>query len=97
MDVMFGDQYIVDVIVYLQVSLQWKNMVVVVMYDENGGFWDYVVLLIVDCWGLGICILVLIVLLFVKKGFVDYMQYDMGLILCFIMCCFLLLCFVGLQ
>lgn len=48
-------------------------MVVVVMYDENGGFWDYVVLLIVDCWGLGICILVLIVLLFVKKGFVDYM------------------------
>lgn len=72
-------------------------MVIVVMYDENGGFYDYVMVLKVDCWGLGMCILVIIVLLFVKKGFVDYIQYDMVLVLCLIMYCFDLLMLLGIK
>lgn len=65
------------------------------MYDENGGWWDYVVLLVGDCWGFGLWILVFVILLFVKKGFVDYMLYDMNLILCFISCVYGFVLFDG--
>ena len=37
-----GEAHIADVIARLQASPQWKNMLVVVSYDENGGFWDHV-------------------------------------------------------
>ena len=36
-----GDAHIADVIAKLQASPQWKHMLIVVTYDENGGFWDH--------------------------------------------------------
>ena len=39
--VLVGDQHIADVIAHLEMSPQWKHMLVVVTYDENGGFWDH--------------------------------------------------------
>jgi phospholipase C len=33
-----GDAHIADVVAHLQKSPQWKQMVVIVTYDENGGF-----------------------------------------------------------
>lgn len=37
-DVQSGDAHIADVVAHLQKSPQWKQMVVIVTYDENGGF-----------------------------------------------------------
>ncbi|WP_133648215.1 acid phosphatase [Paraburkholderia flava] len=83
-DVTSGDQHIVDVITHLQNSPQWKNMVVIVTYDENGGFWDHVAPPKGDRWGPGTRIPALIVSPYAKKGFVDHTQYDTTSILRFI-------------
>lgn len=83
-DVASGDQHIADVISHLQKSPQWNNMVVVVTYDENGGFWDHVAPPKADRWGPGTRIPALIISPFAKKGFVDHTQYDTTSILRFI-------------
>ncbi|WP_323120850.1 acid phosphatase [Burkholderia alba] len=83
-DVASGDQHIADLISHLQKSPQWKNMVVVVTYDENGGFWDHVAPPKGDRWGPGTRIPALIVSPFSKTGFVDHTPYDTASILRFI-------------
>ncbi|CDY73670.1 Acid phosphatase [Caballeronia glathei] len=83
-DVASGDTHIADVIAHLQKSPQWKNMVVIVTYDENGGFWDHVAPPKGDRWGPGTRIPALVISPFAKKGFVDHTQYDTTSILRFI-------------
>jgi phospholipase C len=51
-------------------------MVVVVTYDENGGFWDHVAPPKADRWGPGTRIPALVISPFARKGFVDHTQYD---------------------
>ena len=51
-------------------------MVVVVTYDENGGFWDHVAPPKGDRWGPGSRIPALVVSPYAKKGYVDHTQYD---------------------
>jgi phospholipase C len=41
-DVMTGDTHIHEVLTALKQSPQWARMLVVVTYDENGGYWDHV-------------------------------------------------------
>ncbi len=83
-DVLDGDNHIADVIAHLQKSPQWAHMLVIVTYDENGGFWDHVAPPKADRWGPGSRIPTLIVSPFAKKGFVDHTQYDTTSILRFI-------------
>ena len=83
-DVMSGDQHIADVIAHLEKSPQWAHMLVVVTYDENGGFWDHVAPPKADRWGPGSRIPAMIVSPFAKKGFVDHTLYDTTSILRFI-------------
>ena len=71
-----GDQHIADVIAHLEKSPQWPGMVVVVTYDENGGFWDHVAPPKADRWGPGNRIPALIVSPFAKQGYVDHTVYD---------------------
>jgi phospholipase C len=80
-DVVAGDTHIADVIAHLQKSPQWGHMVVVVTYDENGGFWDHVAPPKADRFGPGTRIPAIIVSPFAKKGFVDHTQYDTNSIL----------------
>jgi acid phosphatase len=80
-DVLSGDQHIADVIAHLQKGPQWAHMLVVVTYDENGGFWDHVAPPKGDRWGPGSRIPALIVSPLAKKGFVDHTLYDTGSIL----------------
>ena len=75
-DVLGGDQHIADVISHLQKSPQWARMVVIVTYDENGGFWDHVAPPKGDRWGPGSRVPALIVSPMAKKGFVDHTLYD---------------------
>lgn len=83
-NVMSGDEHIADVIAHLQKSPQWPHMLVVVTYDENGGFWDHVAPPKADRWGPGTRIPAIIVSPFARKGFVDHTQYDTTSILRFI-------------
>jgi len=83
-DVESGDQHIVNVLEHLKKSPQWKDMVVVVTFDENGGWWDHVAPPKGDRWGPGSRIPAIIVSPFAKKGAVDHSFYDTTSILRFI-------------
>jgi phospholipase C len=96
-DVLDGDQHIADVIGHLQKGPQWGHMVVIVTYDENGGFWDHVAPPKGDRWGPGSRVPTLIVSPFAKKGFVDHTLYDTTSILSLITNRFALPMLPGLQ
>lgn len=79
-----GDAHIASVIGQLQQSPQWKNMLIVVTYDENGGFYDHAAVPTGDRWGPGTRIPAIVVSPFAKKGYVDHTQYDTASVLRFI-------------
>ncbi|MBA1244524.1 acid phosphatase [Pseudomonas japonica] len=80
-DVTSGDRHIVRVVKTLRESPQWKNMVVVVTVDENGGWWDHVAPPEGDRWGPGSRIPALVISPFARKGTVDHTAYDTASIL----------------
>jgi phospholipase C len=59
-------------------------MLVVVTYDENGGFWDHVAPAKADRWGPGNRVPAFIISPYAKMGMVDHTQYDTTSILRFI-------------
>lgn len=75
-DVLSGDQHIAGLVRKLQASPQWKNMLIIVTYDENGGFWDHVAPPKGERWGPGNRIPAIIISPYAKKGFVDNTPYD---------------------
>jgi len=79
-----GDAHIDDVLKRLRASPQWGKMLVIVTYDENGGFWDHVPPPAGDRWGPGTRIPALIISPYAKKGYVDKTSYDTTSILKFI-------------
>ncbi len=74
--VLAGDAHIADLIAHLKKSPQWKHMLVIVTYDENGGYWDHVSPPKGDRWGPGIRIPAIVISDYAKKNFVDHTQYD---------------------
>jgi len=83
-DVMTGDQHIAGLVKKLQASPQWKNMLIIVTYDENGGFWDHVAPPKGDRWGPGNRIPAIIISPYAKRAYVDSTPYDTTSILKFI-------------
>jgi phospholipase C len=75
-DVLSGDQHLADLVAHLEKSPQWAHMLVVITYDENGGWWDHVAPPKADRWGPGTRIPAFIVSPYAKRGFVDHTQYD---------------------
>jgi acid phosphatase len=79
-DIASGDTHIDMLLTRLRASPQWSKMVVIVTYDENGGFWDHVAPPSGpgwgDRWGPGTRIPTLVVSPFAKRGFVDKTPYD---------------------
>ncbi|HET9652553.1 MAG TPA: acid phosphatase [Usitatibacter sp.] len=79
-DIHSGDIHIADVLARLEKSPQWPHMLVIVTYDENGGYWDHVPPPTGegwgDRWGPGSRIPTIVVSPFAKQGFVDHTAYD---------------------
>ena len=75
-DVLSGDQHIADILQKIERSRLWKDSVVIVTYDEFGGFWDHVPPPVIDRWGVGNRVPAIIVSPFAKQGFVDHTVYD---------------------
>ncbi|MFN8571274.1 MAG: acid phosphatase [Gemmatimonadaceae bacterium] len=80
-NIMDGDARIADVIAKLRASPQWKNMVIVVTYDEFGGAYDHVAPPKGDLLGPGTRIPAIVISPFARKGTVDHTPYDTGSIL----------------
>jgi acid phosphatase len=79
-----GDVHIAEVIERLKKSPQWSKMLIVVSYDENGGFYDHARVPKGDRWGPGSRVPAIIVSPLAKQGFVDKTPYDTASILRFI-------------
>ncbi|HMA07266.1 MAG TPA: acid phosphatase, partial [Ramlibacter sp.] len=87
-DIMSGDAHIAGVLDQLRASPQWQDMLVVVTYDENGGYWDHVPPPAGPGWGdrfgPGSRIPTLLIGPHVRKHFIDSTPYDTTSILKFI-------------
>jgi acid phosphatase len=83
-DIMTGDAHIAGILDKLRASPQWKDMLVIVTYDENGGFWDHVPPPAGDRFGPGSRIPTILAGPTVKRGFIDSTPYDTTSILKFI-------------
>ena len=76
-----ADTKIADLVTKLKASPQWKNMVVVITYDEFGGQWDHVAPPKGDLLGPGTRIPAIIISPFAKAGTVDHTPYDTASVL----------------
>ena len=82
--VSLGDTHIASVVAALEKSPQWPRMLVVITYDENGGFWDHAPVPKGDRWGPGTRVPTIMVSPLAKRGFVDKTPYDTGSVLRFV-------------
>lgn len=71
-----ADAHVGEIVDKLRASPNWRDMLIVVTADENGGFWDHVRPPKVDRFGPGARVPTLIISPFAKKGFVDPTVYD---------------------
>lgn len=83
-DILSGDQHIADILSKIEHSPLWKDSVVIVTYDEFGGFWDHLPPPVIDRWGPGNRLPALIISPFAKRGYIDHTPYDTTSILKFI-------------
>jgi phospholipase C len=84
-DVELGESHTVDLINDVLNGPDGKDAVIIVTYDENGGFWDHVAPPLIDKkWGPGTRVPAIIISPFAKQGFVDHTQYETVSILSFI-------------
>ena len=87
-DVKSGDEHMADILARLRASPQWGDMLIVLTYDENGGYWDHAPPPSGpgwgDRWGPGTRIPAILVGPTVKRGFVDHAPYDTTSILKFV-------------
>jgi phospholipase C len=83
-DIITGENHTIDLINAVRNGPNWKDAVIIVTYDENGGFWDHVAPPTIDRWGPGSRTPAIIISPFAKRGFVDHTSYETVSILSFI-------------
>jgi acid phosphatase len=79
-----GESHAVELINAVLNGPNGKDAVIILTYDENGGFWDHIAPPQIDKWGPGTRIPALIISPFAKKGYVDHTSYETVSILSFI-------------
>ncbi len=79
--VLAGEYHTALLLRLIERSPLWKDSVVIVTYDENGGLWDHVAPPKVDRWGPGTRVPTIVISPFAKRGFVDHTVYDTTAIL----------------
>ncbi|HVW74268.1 MAG TPA: acid phosphatase [Rhizomicrobium sp.] len=77
-DVADGDNHIAAVVEQLRGGPQWQGMLVIVTFDENGGWWDHVAPPRGDRWGPGSRIPAIVLSPHVRRGHVEHTVYDTG-------------------
>jgi phospholipase C len=80
-----GQQHVADLVSTIQNSKYWRDTVIIITYDENGGRWDHVTPPVMpDHWGLGTRVPAIIVSRFTAGGLIDSNRYETVSILKFI-------------
>ena len=83
-DIANAERHVVSLIDAVRNGPNWKDAVIIVTYDENGGFWDDVPPPDGDRWGPGTRVPTIVVSPFAKRHFVDNTTYDTTSILALI-------------
>jgi phospholipase C len=76
-----GDRWVGDMVREIMASRYWPRVVVVITYDEGGGWFDHVRPPVVDRFGLGSRVPTLIVSPYAKRGAIAHGQYEHASIL----------------
>jgi len=71
-----GEDYVFSVIAQIEKSPLWKDSLIIVTFDEAGGFWDHVAPPKGDRFGPGLRVPTLIISPFAKREFIDHTTYD---------------------
>ena len=83
-DIVDGENHIIQLINAVRNGPNWKDAVIIVTYDENGGFHDHVAPPKLDRWGVGTRVPTIIISPYAKKGYVDHTRYETSSILALI-------------
>jgi acid phosphatase len=83
-DVATGEAHVIQLIDAVRNGPNWSDTVIVITYDEKGGFWDHVAPPVVDRWGPGTRVPAIVISPFARPGFVDHTVYDTTSILAFV-------------
>jgi phospholipase C len=83
-DVLTGEHHVLQLIDAVRNGPNWKDALIVVTYDENGGFWDHVAPPKGDRWGPGTRIPAIVISPFARRGYVDHTTYETASILAMI-------------
>jgi phospholipase C len=71
-----GQAHVAALVNRIRSSAAWKDTVIIITYDENGGRWDHVAPPVVDKWGPGTRVPTIVISPFSRKGYIDHTQYD---------------------
>jgi acid phosphatase len=77
-DVAAGDNHIATVVEQLRSGPQWQDMLVIVTFDENGGWWDHVAPPKGDRWGPGSRVPAIVISPHARRSHVEHTVYDTG-------------------
>ena len=83
-DVLRSESHAVDLINAVLNGPDWKDAVIILTYDENGGFWDHVPPPVIDKWGPGTRIPFLVISPYAKRNFVSHARISQASIVRFI-------------
>ena len=75
-DTASGDKHMAEMVERIRRSKAWSSTVIIVTYDENGGFWDHMPPPKGDRWGPGSRVPTVIISPFAKRHTVDHTLYD---------------------
>jgi phospholipase C len=75
-DVIRGERHVLELIDDLRRSPNWNDTVIIVTYDENGGFWDHVAPPAGDRWGPGTRVPAIVISPFARRHYVDHTMYE---------------------
>lgn len=75
-DVLEGENHVEELINAVRNGPNWNDCMIIITYDEHGGFWDHVPPPTIDKWGPGIRVPGIIISPFAKTGTVDHTQYE---------------------
>ena len=71
-----GQSHVAALVQQVQNSSAWKDTMIVITYDENGGLYDHVAPPVKDRWGPGTRVPAIIISPYAKRGFIDHTQYE---------------------
>ena len=71
-----SEDHVFDLVAKIEKSPLWRDSIIIVTFDDTGGFWDHVAPPKGDRFGPGERTPTLIISPFAKRGFIDHRTYD---------------------